>query len=431
MTKEFLSSRFSMKDIGKAYVILSIRIKHESNGIAISQSYYIEKVLKKFNYSDCNPVSTSLDTCKKLMSNRGLQSIKVNGVTDDALCLYLFPRSLTHHATAWFDRLPMNSINTFEQMAKIFLGKYFPPSMVTKLRMKSPIFVNVPMNHYLRHGNVMSFLLIDVLTTIYWDTLAQRCESSSSITSSFDTEIALKAEMAEINKNLIRVLQVNQQVKAVTLNCETCGGPHSFSDCPTTVGNTQNVYAAGAYQAYQAPAYQAPVHQPQIPHPQVVTTNEFTNFMKANDVILNNMQTNMTSLTNSNIELKTMFGQFMKMNTASSSGSGTLPGNTITYPKEDLKGIITRSGTTYPGPTIPTTSSSLVVERETEATKDKVHPTNNKITEDVQPPVVPTESPILTSEPVNSLIIEPVASPVSAPRPNQRPSISNPSRLQD
>nr|GEX62223.1 reverse transcriptase domain-containing protein [Tanacetum cinerariifolium] len=28
------------------------------------------------------------------------QSIKVNGVTDDALHLYLFPHSLTHHATA-------------------------------------------------------------------------------------------------------------------------------------------------------------------------------------------------------------------------------------------------------------------------------------------------------------------------------------------
>nr|GEZ51423.1 reverse transcriptase domain-containing protein [Tanacetum cinerariifolium] len=62
------------------------------------------------------------------------QSIKVNGVTDDALCLYLFPRSLTRHATTWFDRLPGNSINTFEQMAKMFLGKYFPPSMVMMLR---------------------------------------------------------------------------------------------------------------------------------------------------------------------------------------------------------------------------------------------------------------------------------------------------------
>nr|GEV78708.1 reverse transcriptase domain-containing protein [Tanacetum cinerariifolium]GEW05531.1 reverse transcriptase domain-containing protein [Tanacetum cinerariifolium] len=79
-----------------------------------------------------------------------------------------------------------------------------------------------------------------------WDTSAQCSESSSSITSSFDTEIAaLKAEMAEINKNHMRVLQVNQQVKAVTLNCETFGGPHSFNDCPTIVGQTQNVYAVG------------------------------------------------------------------------------------------------------------------------------------------------------------------------------------------
>nr|GEY80066.1 hypothetical protein [Tanacetum cinerariifolium] len=54
--------------------------------------------------------------------------------------------------------------------------------------------------------------------------------------------------MAEINKNLMRLLQVNQQVKAVTPNCEPRGGPHSFNDCPATVGNTQNVYAAGAYQ---------------------------------------------------------------------------------------------------------------------------------------------------------------------------------------
>nr|GFA08982.1 reverse transcriptase domain-containing protein [Tanacetum cinerariifolium] len=97
------------------------------------------------------------------------------------------------------------------------------------------------------------------------------------------------------------------------------------------------------------------------------------------------------------------------------------------------KGITTRSGTTYQGPTIPTTSSSLppVVERKTEATKDTVHPTNNGSTEDVKPPVVPTESLILNSEPVVSPILEPVTSPVSDLKPNQRPSIPYPSRLQD
>nr|GFB15627.1 reverse transcriptase domain-containing protein [Tanacetum cinerariifolium] len=229
------------------------------------------------------------------------QSIKVNGVTDEALHLYLFPHSLTHHATAWFDRLPSNSINTFEQMAKMFLECY-------------DLIENMTAHHN------------------DWNTSTQRSESSSSITSSSDTEIAvLKAKMAEINKNIMRVLQ------------------------------------------------------------------------------------------------------FMKMNTASSSGSRTLPSNTITNPKEELKGTTTRSGTTYQGPMIPTTSSSLslVVEHETEATKDMVHPTNNGSTKDVQPLVVQTESSILNSEPVVAPIIEPIFSPVSAPKPNQRPSIPYPSRLHD
>ncbi|GJT69819.1 reverse transcriptase domain-containing protein [Tanacetum coccineum] len=65
------------------------------------------------------------------------------------------------------------------------------------------------------------------------------------------------------------------------------------------------------------------------------------------------------------------------MNTASSSGSGTLPSNTVTNPREDLKGITTRSGVAYKGPTIPTTSSSSpkVVERETELSLPELTPT--------------------------------------------------------
>nr|GEV95254.1 reverse transcriptase domain-containing protein [Tanacetum cinerariifolium] len=62
------------------------------------------------------------------------QHMKQNGVSDDALHLSLFPYSLTHHATAWYDRLPRNSIHTFYDMMRRFLSNYFPPSMVTKLR---------------------------------------------------------------------------------------------------------------------------------------------------------------------------------------------------------------------------------------------------------------------------------------------------------
>nr|GEV46933.1 reverse transcriptase domain-containing protein [Tanacetum cinerariifolium] len=198
--------------------------------------------------------------------------------------------------------------------------------------------------------------------------LAQQSESSSSITSSSDTEIAaLKAEMAEINKNLMRVLQVNQQVKAITPNCETCGGPHSYSDCPATVGKTQNVYAAGAYQGEQ------PREKP------------------------------------------ILLGSFTWLKPTSSLSSTTLP--SFELPSS--------------GSSTPDSSDTSVVDSETEATKDTVHPTNNGSTKDVQPPVVQTKSPILNSEPVFAPIIEPVVAHVSAPKPNLKPSIPYPSRIHD
>ncbi|GJS74492.1 reverse transcriptase domain-containing protein [Tanacetum coccineum] len=51
--------------------------------------------------------------------------------------------------------------------------------------------------------------------------------------------------------------------------------------------------------------------------------------------------------------------------------SGNSPGNTITNPREDLKGITTRSGVAYRGPPIPTSS---VVKPIPEVTKDQVAP---------------------------------------------------------
>nr|GFA82592.1 reverse transcriptase domain-containing protein [Tanacetum cinerariifolium] len=83
-------------------------------------------------------------------------SIKVNGVTDDALHLYLFPHSLTHYSTAWFDRLPRNSINIFELMAKLILGKYFPPSMVTKLKNEITNFHTFYNGLTLRHRDTIN-----------------------------------------------------------------------------------------------------------------------------------------------------------------------------------------------------------------------------------------------------------------------------------
>ncbi|CAM8921452.1 unnamed protein product [Rhodiola kirilowii] len=71
LTKEFLSSSFAMKDMGEADVILGIKIKRENKSIALSQSHYVEKVLKKLNYLNCSPVNTPMDSSGKLLPNTG------------------------------------------------------------------------------------------------------------------------------------------------------------------------------------------------------------------------------------------------------------------------------------------------------------------------------------------------------------------------
>nr|GEW84123.1 reverse transcriptase domain-containing protein [Tanacetum cinerariifolium] len=72
------------------------------------------------------------------------QHMKQNRVSDDALRLSLFPDSLTHHAIAWYDRLSRNSIHSFDDVMRKFLSKYFPPSMVTKLRNEITKFEQKP-----------------------------------------------------------------------------------------------------------------------------------------------------------------------------------------------------------------------------------------------------------------------------------------------
>nr|GEY64238.1 reverse transcriptase domain-containing protein [Tanacetum cinerariifolium] len=272
------------------------------------------------------------------------KSIKVNGVTDDALYLYLFPHSLTHHAIAWFDRLPRNSITTFEQMDKMFLGKYFPPSMVMKLR-----------------NEITNF--------------RQRLDESL-----FEAWERYKLSIDRCpNHNMLPVTQIDTFYNGLTLRHR----------------DTINAAAGGTF-----------MKRP--------TVGKLIMYMLWEPII------KVVILTN------------LKMNTASSSGSGTLPSNTITNPKEDLKGITTRSGNAYKGPTIPTTSSlPKVMEREIEVTEDTVPPTNNESTKDVQPPVVQIETLIPNSNLVVAPVVEPVEASVSAPKPNLKPSIPYPSRLHD
>ncbi|GKF84556.1 hypothetical protein Tco_0249454, partial [Tanacetum coccineum] len=138
-------------------------------------------------------------------------------------------------------------------------------------------------------------------------------------------------------------------VKAVEENCVTCGGAHSYQTCPATSGNVyrDNIQeyvsqaAAANYNqgntSYRAPisnqirppAYQSPVHQGQVYRPQVVqppayqapapqnqgvSKEDFHSYVKANDVVMRNMQNQLTNLTD-------ILSKFVASNTASTSGT--------------------------------------------------------------------------------------------------------------
>ncbi|GJZ95128.1 reverse transcriptase domain-containing protein [Tanacetum coccineum] len=304
-----------------------------------------------------------------------------------------------------------------------------------------------------------------------------RHSRSKAIVSKVSTSTStpgVSPDVAEL-KDMVKALLLDKQksqapatVKAVEESCVTCGGAHSYRQCPATdgnnyrdniqeyvsqaaavnynqgntgyhppmnanqvrppgfplvqnnQGNNQNRYNQNRGNNYnqgqiyrppvnQAPTYQAPAYQPPVPQTQGVSKDDFQNYIKANDAVMKNMQNQNQNMQNQMTNLTNMLTQFMNAHTASTSGSGSLPSNTVANPRGDMKAITTRSGVSYDGPSIPPPPSSLpkVVEHEPEVTKDTVQPS----TENIQPPEVQTQND------------EPVVAPKT------KPTIPYPSRI--
>nr|GEZ29443.1 reverse transcriptase domain-containing protein [Tanacetum cinerariifolium] len=267
----------------------------------------------------------------------------------------------------------------------------------------------------------------------HWDTSVIRDETSRNISSTSTTKIPKVVRQLEMmNKNFSKMMRQFQTVKAIDTKCKTCGGPHSFTECPAIGGYTQETayatmgnYNSGSnsYQpqggrnllSYRSNNYLRPpgFNQPNVQNRynqnqnQSYTQNQGNNQGNYQNRGSNyNQGNNQNQLFNENqgrknnfnqaptyealthqpqIELKNMFGQFMKMNTASSSGMGSLPSNTVPNPQEDLKAITTQSGVTLTGPSVspppfkepsPTSTSFSTISssKMLEVRKDMVQP---------------------------------------------------------
>ncbi|GJZ03068.1 hypothetical protein Tco_0521029 [Tanacetum coccineum] len=261
-------------------------------------------------------------------------------------------------------------------------------------------------------GNLLTKTPRDALTII---------ENKSKVRNSRNKPIVSKVSTNASSSSTPHSPEIAALVDAVkAMLAQKYSPPASVKE---NVKNNQTWYNQGCNQNrgnnQGNPSYQAPIQQTQV-----APSNELSNYKKINDAnmkamqnqinnvkneLRNEMQTSIqTSMSNQTNKLKNMMASFFQMNTASSSGSGSLPSNTVANPRGDLKAITTRSGISYDGPPIPLSPLPKVVEREPEVTKDTVQPS----TENIQPPVVQTQAPI--------------DEPVVAPKP--KPSIPYPSR---
>jgi hypothetical protein len=68
--KIFLCQNFDMKDLGETDVILNIKLIKGENGITLSQSFYVEKMLQRFGYKDSKSSPTPYDPSLILRKNR-------------------------------------------------------------------------------------------------------------------------------------------------------------------------------------------------------------------------------------------------------------------------------------------------------------------------------------------------------------------------
>ncbi|GJT15371.1 hypothetical protein Tco_0874077 [Tanacetum coccineum] len=186
-----------------------------------------------------------------------------------------------------------------------------------------------------------------------------------------------------LDKHDISSSQLPAPVKALARVCVTCGGAHSYRNCPATDSNNyrDNIqeYVSQAAAAnfnqgnsgYRPPPMANQIRPPGFPPMQHnsqannqnrlepnqtvewlqpgsnsttpvppapgVSKPDFDNYVKANDAVMQNMQNQMANITD-------LITKFVNSNTASTSGSGSLPSNTIANPKGDVKAITTRSG---------------------------------------------------------------------------------------
>nr|GFA03024.1 hypothetical protein [Tanacetum cinerariifolium] len=317
-------------------------------------------------------------------------------------------------ARRWLEKEPPRSIHTWEDLVSKFINEFFPPSRITNLR-------NEISNFQQRFDE--SFL---EAWDRYKDLLRACPHHGFTKLHQLDTFYnALNAADQDSLNAVAGATPPPSSVKSVDEICVTCGGAHPYYQCLAASGNTfpelrdniQGYVSAAAVNynqgnfIYRPPeqSYQASTQQNQI-----VPLNELEKVKRINKANMKAMQNQINmvknelrnemknsihaSLSNQTNEIKNMMASLLQMNTASTSGSRSLPSNTVSNPKGELKAITTRSGHVLDGPTVPTHPPFINREEDERIQETLTDPDLSEYTIKVPPPPVQKYKPLSQRE---------------------------------
>ncbi|GJY98809.1 reverse transcriptase domain-containing protein [Tanacetum coccineum] len=189
---------------------------------------------------------THINNFKRITS-----TLKFRDVPNDVIKLMMFPYSLEGAARVWYDKEPPNSILTWEDLVTKFVNQFFPPSKTTHLKNEISCFTQKfeetfseaweRFKEMLRACPHHGFTELTQIDTFY-NGLNENDQDSLN---------------AAAGENLLIVhskVVTPAPVKAVEETCVTCGGAHSWYNCPTTDNNQASVCATtGTYNQVNPP----------------------------------------------------------------------------------------------------------------------------------------------------------------------------------
>nr|GEV02904.1 hypothetical protein [Tanacetum cinerariifolium] len=313
---------------------------------------------------------------------------------------------LKHRAARrWLEKESPRSITTWEDLLSKFINEFFLPSRtslrneITNFQQKFDESFHEAWDRYkdlLRACPHHGFTELHKLNTFY-NALNPANQDSLNAAAGGNLLERINQQTNAVTTAMTAMLKQLQEtpppasVKAVEEIYVTCGGAHPYYQCLAAGGNTfpefrdnnQGYVSAAAVNYNQGnPGYrpQGVVNQirPPAQQNQNFHLNELEKIKRMNkanmkamqtqiDMVKNEIRTEMkssiqTSLSKQTNEIKNMMASLLQMNTAFTSGSGSLPSNTVANPKGKLKAITTRSGLVTDGPTVPTPPKSITPE---------------------------------------------------------------------